>query len=98
MPTCPSFVGIIFQKHSGRMKRQNVVHESLAGVSKCVNSQRNLSQMSLFTQVRSDTMRSQLRMRDIEEELQRLEGELIKYNKKVVYVPKELVTTVGKKS
>ena len=46
MPTCPSFVGIIFQKHSGRMKRQNVVHESPAGVSKCVNSQRNLSQMS----------------------------------------------------
>ena len=43
-------------------------------------------------------MRSQLRMRDIEEELQRLEGELIKYGKKVVYVPKELVTTVGKKS
>ena len=46
MPTCPSFVGIIFQKHSGRMKRQNVVHESPAEVSKCVNSQRNLSQMS----------------------------------------------------
>ena len=46
MPTCPSFVGIIFQKHSGRMKRQNVVHENPAGVSKCVNSQRNLSQMS----------------------------------------------------
>ena len=46
MPTCPSFVGIIFQKHSGRMKQQNVVHENPAGVSKCVNSQRNLSQMS----------------------------------------------------
>ena len=46
MPTCPSFVGIFFQRHSGRMKRQNVVHENPAGVSKCVNSQRNLSQMS----------------------------------------------------
>ena len=31
-------------------------------------------------------------MRDIEEELQRLEGELVKYSKKVVYVPKELLT------
>ena len=37
-------------------------------------------------------MRSQRRMRDIEEELQRLEGELTKYSKKVVYVPKELLT------
>ena len=37
-------------------------------------------------------MRTQRRMRDIEEELQRLEGELTKYSKKVVYVPKELLT------
>ena len=37
-------------------------------------------------------MRTQRRMRDIEEELQRLEGELVKYSKKVVYVPKELLT------
>ena len=37
-------------------------------------------------------MRTQRRMRDIEEELQRLEGQLTKYSKKVVYVPKELLS------
>ena len=46
--------------------------------------------------MRSDTLRGQRRRREIEDELQRLEGEQIKYSKKVVYVPKEVLMAAAK--